>query len=355
MNSLPRDGDQAPAARRERERGGLHHRRGRRPLRPERHQERGAGRRWRRSSRPRRRVGRFKDLFHFCREVDRFHVNRRVLENLVQSGAMDCFGVPRWDLVGLHRPGHGRRGQGAGRQGPRARRPSSAGRGGRSPRPSTPRASPGATWTRFAKEKESLGFYLSGHPLMEQEDKLRRYASHRLSELERVADGTRGDGGRRGGHVAPEEEQGKGEMYGILALEDLEARVEAMLFSKDDVFEEYHDAVVKDAARPRGGQGEPRRRGGRGAEGQGQGHRQHGGAPRPGRRAAQAEGHGGGPDGPRDPLRGGVARGAGGPPEANEGPLPGLPRRGGRGARRAPGGAGRPSSASARASPSSRT
>ncbi len=192
------------------------------------------------------RVGRFADLFHFCREVDRFHVNRRVLENLVQSGAMDTFGVPRWDLAASL---DGAMSAAAKAQDDKARGQAAlfGGEGWQEPEVQYAKGEVWRDMDRFAKEKESLGFYLSGHPLMEQEDKLRRYASHRLSELERVADGTEVT---VGGVVATwhqKKSKAKGDMYGILALEDLEARVEAMLFSKDNVFEEYHAAIVKDA------------------------------------------------------------------------------------------------------------
>ncbi|MBX9586846.1 MAG: DNA polymerase III subunit alpha, partial [Gammaproteobacteria bacterium] len=46
-----------------------------------------------------RRQGSFKDLFEFCQRVDTRKVNRRVIEALIQSGAMDHFGTHRASLL----------------------------------------------------------------------------------------------------------------------------------------------------------------------------------------------------------------------------------------------------------------
>ncbi len=195
----------------------------------------------------RRRVGAFKDLFHFCREVDRFHVNRRVLENLAQSGAMDAFGVPRWDLVATL---DGAMGAAAKEQEDKARGQVAL-FGGDEVGEAPAVYLHGEPWhdiDKFGKEKESLGFYLTGHPLMEQEELLRRYASHTLAELERLPDATEVTVGGVVASWHQKKSKAKGEMYGILALEDLEARAEVMLFTKDDVFNKYHGVVVKDAA-----------------------------------------------------------------------------------------------------------
>src|SRR5207249_2625813 len=40
----------------------------------------------------RKEVGRFESFSHFCEKMDTRGVNKRVLESLIKSGAMDCFG-----------------------------------------------------------------------------------------------------------------------------------------------------------------------------------------------------------------------------------------------------------------------
>lgn len=47
----------------------------------------------------RQQVGEFKSLEHFCESIDSRTVNKRVLENLIKAGAMDCFKIPRKQLV----------------------------------------------------------------------------------------------------------------------------------------------------------------------------------------------------------------------------------------------------------------
>ena len=135
----------------------------------------------------RRKVGRFKDLFHFCREVDRFSVNKRVLESLVQSGAMDGFGVARWDLFATLEPAMSQ----ANREQADRERKQVVLFGGSEGEDSPARYQKGELWKdleKFGREKASLGFYLSGHPLMEQEDVLRRYATHSLWDLGQLAE-----------------------------------------------------------------------------------------------------------------------------------------------------------------------
>jgi DNA polymerase-3 subunit alpha len=192
----------------------------------------------------RRRVGAFRDLFHFCEEVDRGHLNRRVLENLGQAGAFDCFGRPRWDLLAsLDAAAAG----GARVQGDKAR--GQVGLFGDDSPEEEPacRYSEGEAWTdreRFAREKQSLGFYLSGHPLMELQPVLRRYATHTLEELQRLQEPM---DVTLGGVVAIwyQRKSKRGDMYGILTLEDLESRAEVLLFK--EAYQENVGKVVKDA------------------------------------------------------------------------------------------------------------
>lgn len=99
---------------------------------------------------------------------------------------------------------------------------------------------------RFSREKTSLGFYLSGHPLMEQQDVLRRYATHTLWELGLVTETTEVTVGGIVTQWRQRKSKSKGEMYGIITLEDLEARAEVLLFNEP--FRQYQGRVAKDAA-----------------------------------------------------------------------------------------------------------
>jgi DNA polymerase-3 subunit alpha len=193
----------------------------------------------------RRRVGPFRDLFHFCLEVDRLHLNRRVLENLVQSGAMDCFGAPRWDLIASLDPAMAA----AVKSQEDKARGQAALFGGEEWTQAPPAYAKGEAWSdleRFSREKTSLGFYLSGHPLMEQQEVLRRYATHTLWELGHLAEPAEVTVGGIVSQWHQRKSKSKGEMYGIMTLEDLEARVEVLLFN--EVYRTHQEKVAKDAA-----------------------------------------------------------------------------------------------------------
>jgi hypothetical protein len=57
--------------------------------------------------------GPFKDLFDFCRRIDKRVVNRRVIEALIRAGAFDAHRRPPRQAAGLgrRRPGSGRAGR----------------------------------------------------------------------------------------------------------------------------------------------------------------------------------------------------------------------------------------------------
>ena len=189
------------------------------------------------------RCGRFRDLFHFCEEVDRIQLNRRVLENLVQAGALDGFGVPRWDLFATLDPAMAhaarlqddrQRGQGA--------------LFGAEEDSAPPPYAKGERWTdheRYSREKESLGFYLTGHPLMEKEHRLRRYITHTLKELDHLSEAAEVTVGGVVGNLRQRKSK-KGDMYAVVHLEDMESHVDALLFS--ETYTRCIGRVAKDEA-----------------------------------------------------------------------------------------------------------
>ncbi len=193
----------------------------------------------------RRNCGTFRNLFHFCRETDHFQLNKRVMENLVQSGAMDCFGVPRWDLIATLEPAMA---EAANEQNDRLKGRAALFGNDEEPEETPVSYRKGKPWCdkeKFAREKESLGFYLSGHPLMEQRELLALYTTHSLSELATLGSS---QNVVVGGVVTKwrQKKSKKGDMFGILALEDLEATAEILLFNK--VYGQYGSAIEKNTA-----------------------------------------------------------------------------------------------------------
>ncbi len=115
--------------------------------------------------RARQQGGPFSSLFDFLRRVDTRLLNRRAAEALIAAGAMDAFGHRAQLVAGLDaaysevqaRQAEAAAGQASLFGGHDAEVPP--------PEPSLPRVDPWPETLRLAKEKEALGFYISGHPL----------------------------------------------------------------------------------------------------------------------------------------------------------------------------------------------
>ncbi|MGV6852303.1 MAG: DNA polymerase III subunit alpha [bacterium] len=125
--------------------------------------------------------GQFKDLYDFCSRVDLRKVNRRVLEALVISGAMDSFGLSRSSLFeGL---------DDAIKAAEQLKRDEEAGQVDLfgSPAPVvSPQMQQLKEWDdsrRLKGEKSTLGLYLTGHPYDSYREQLSRYVTCDLKGL----------------------------------------------------------------------------------------------------------------------------------------------------------------------------
>jgi len=200
--------------------------------------------------------GKFETLFEVCRRVDTQKCNRRVLEQLIKSGALD--GLPgahhRALLLGALDSAIER---GAAEQ--RDRRSGQTSLFGLLTA-SEPMKAPGASqalggetypevesWSPkqlLAFEKEALGFYVSGHPLDRYRGDLQRYASATTSDF---AAGRRGVGDSAiGGIVSQYREMitKKGDKMARFMLEDAEGTLEVIAFPK--TFEKVRHVLVSD-------------------------------------------------------------------------------------------------------------
>lgn len=124
--------------------------------------------------------GPFADLFDFCRRVDPRRTNRRVLEALIHAGALDRLGPGRRAMTEVL----GRAMQSAERDA----RDSEAGQtdlfGGSAPAAEGyPEVPEFEMADRLAGERQTLGIYLSGHPVEPHEAELREFTSGRLADL----------------------------------------------------------------------------------------------------------------------------------------------------------------------------
>jgi DNA polymerase III subunit alpha len=181
----------------------------------------------------------FVDLFDFCARVDLRRVTRAVIEALVQSGAFDAVhercGVTRAQaFAGIESAIERGKKIGADRESGQTNLFGLLG-GGESSAQATshtsgvfPPIEPWDTQELLAREKQALGFYVSGHPLDRYADELRRFCSATIETLGSLSDGTQvAVGGAVEGYR--ERTTKAGARMAFFALEDPSARVEVIV------------------------------------------------------------------------------------------------------------------------------
>ncbi|HEV2388777.1 MAG TPA: DNA polymerase III subunit alpha [Candidatus Acidoferrales bacterium] len=132
---------------------------------------------------------RFRNLFEFCEALEPRLLNRRVLESLIKSGAMDCFGAGRARLMAAidqalawgQRAGLQRQ---SGQQGLFAGRPEAETR-----EPDLPDVEEWTEEESLAAEHATLGLYISGHPLAKYAGRLRDLRVVELGALDQRESG----------------------------------------------------------------------------------------------------------------------------------------------------------------------
>jgi DNA polymerase-3 subunit alpha len=130
----------------------------------------------------RKKEGAFKDLFDFCKRVDKRQVNRRAIESLIKAGAFDAIDREREKLlasVGIAME--------AAEQAEKNALQASlfdAGEEGETHAPQYLQVKPWNDKEKLMREKEALGFFVSGHPYDAVRQELSRFVPRRLSQLE---------------------------------------------------------------------------------------------------------------------------------------------------------------------------
>ncbi len=193
----------------------------------------------------RKKIGNFDSPFDLCREVDPKAINRKVVENLIKSGAMDGFGYKRSQLFALIdvliEYGHDYQHAQASHQA------FLFGGGQLEPPPVSRSIQEMPEWNKpilLAHEKDALGLYLSGHPLAQYGRKLKSLITHSISHLEDMA--------------AVETEVSlagiissirllktrKDERMATFVLEDMSGRIEAVAFP--ECYRNCYDTIRED-------------------------------------------------------------------------------------------------------------
>jgi len=175
--------------------------------------------------------GEFTSLSDFCQKVDLRKVNKRVIESLIKCGAFDSTHPQRAQLLaGVEDATEWA--QGLERERSNSQMimfrsfPQTSGKA--EPRP--PDIPEWPEGQRLAFEKETLGFYLTGHPLTPYAAALQRLATTNTQRIREVADGQEII---IGGVVNALKEINtkKGDRMAFVTLEDLNGVVEVIIFS----------------------------------------------------------------------------------------------------------------------------
>ena len=177
----------------------------------------------------RSRAGAFSSLSQLTREVDSRTLNRKALESLIKSGAMDGFGLPRLALF--------RNLEAAVSSAQKESRDLAAGQaslfgGAGTPAEAAPRITSSEEWgsrEQLAFEKETLGFYFSGHPLREHVAALEALNGPTTRAL---TPEWSGKVTHFGGLITAlkKRKTRRGDWMAVFALEDLEGTVEVLIF-----------------------------------------------------------------------------------------------------------------------------
>ncbi|KMV29512.1 DNA polymerase III subunit alpha [Photobacterium swingsii] len=188
--------------------------------------------------------GHFKDLFDFCARIDTKKVNKRVLEKLIKAGAMDRLGPNRAAMMATL--------DDAIKAASQHHQAESFGQtdmfGVLTAAPEEVEHAyanipewPDAVW--LEGERETLGLYLTGHPINAYLSELKHYTTWRLKDAnptgrDKVATVA---GLVIGAKVFTTK---RGTRIGVISLDDRSGRMEVMLFS--EALERYVDLIEKD-------------------------------------------------------------------------------------------------------------
>lgn len=187
--------------------------------------------------------GPFKDLYDFCERLDLRKVNKRVLESLIRSGACDSFKIHRASLMmtlpaALQAAEQHIQSKAAGQHDLFGGSASSVAE--HTVYMDLPE------WSqedRLRAEKETLGLYLSGHPLSSYEAELAYLTTLRLANIKPGKDQIL----RVAGLVVALRTMitRRGDRMAFVTLDDMTARVELAIFA--DLYEIYKPLIGVDA------------------------------------------------------------------------------------------------------------
>ncbi|WP_144391640.1 DNA polymerase III subunit alpha [Pleionea sediminis] len=189
--------------------------------------------------------GAYKDLFDFCQRVDLRKVNRRTIENLIRAGALDKLGPNRAVLMASLDE--------AIRAADQQNKAAAIGQDDLFGNAFTADATTGElNWAKVRPwpeeqvlqgEKETLGLYLTGHPIDRYIVELKNFVSCRFNQLQPTR---RGESIKAAGLIIDVmvRTSKRGDRFAIVTLDDKSGRI--TLFVGAALYEEYKEILNND-------------------------------------------------------------------------------------------------------------
>jgi len=178
-------------------------------------------------------LGKFDSIFQFCEKVDLRQLNKRVLESLIKSGAMDSLGRRSQLFAVLDK---------AMELAQKQQRDADSGQHGLfgvfeeaepSAKTSLPNSPEWDEHVRLQGEKEILGFFVSGHPMEKYADRVQDFNAKPTSEILAMTKGTgKNEEIYAAGIISGLKvmKSKKGDLYANATLEDMDGAVEMIVF-----------------------------------------------------------------------------------------------------------------------------
>jgi len=193
--------------------------------------------------------GPFSDLFDFCARTDPRKVNRRALEAMIRSGALDSLNVERWTLMAALDDALKAAEQSASNRDNCMNDlfgevvPSQL-NGSNDVYADFHAARKWSDKERLGGERDTLGLYITGHPIDEYRAEVRKFAPNRIADLSANSRGKQGNQVVVGLIMATRSMNSRRGAMGVITLDDSSAQIEVTLFS--EAFSEFRQLLIKD-------------------------------------------------------------------------------------------------------------
>ncbi|MFC2075625.1 DNA polymerase III subunit alpha [candidate division KSB1 bacterium] len=185
----------------------------------------------------------FEDIFGFCKSIDPRQVNRKVIESLIQAGALDSLGGHRAQLIqaldkAIEAAQSHHRDRERGQTSLLAVAEEAS--GWETEERALPEVPAWSNSEKLSREKELLGFYVSGHPMSRFSQHLADFSQMELARLSDIADGKEMV---TGGIIVKTQTKidRRGNLMAFCTLEDFSGAVECLVFS--DCYERYSELL----------------------------------------------------------------------------------------------------------------